>query len=52
MNKMAIDIKEARAIFLAIDEMVVPDLVVKRARLGHVYRSRSASPGAIYGKKP
>ena len=36
MDEMAIDIEEAGAVVLAVDDMVVPDLVVKRARRGRI----------------
>src|ERR1700730_4027682 len=35
MDQMAIDIDQAHAVGFGVDQMVVPDLVVKRARLGH-----------------
>ena len=35
MNKMAVNIKQRRAILRLMDEMIVPDLVIKCAGLGH-----------------
>src|SRR5262249_52231705 len=35
VHEVAVDIDEAGAVRLLVDQMVVPDLVVKGARLGH-----------------
>jgi hypothetical protein len=35
MNEMAVDIEQAGAVFGFVNQMVVPDFVVKRGRLGH-----------------
>src|ERR1700730_9309904 len=35
MHKMTVDIDQARAIGFGMDEMIIKDLVVKRARFGH-----------------
>ena len=35
MDEMAVDIEEAGAVLGLVDQMIVPDLVVERARLGH-----------------
>ena len=35
MHQMTIDVNEARAIGFVMDQMVVPDFIVKRTRLGH-----------------
>ena len=35
MHQVAVDINQAHAIGVGVDQMVVPDFIVKRARLGH-----------------
>ena len=35
MDEMAVDIDEAGAILLLMDQMVIPDFVVKGTRAGH-----------------
>ena len=35
MDQMAVDIEQAGAVFGFVNQMVVPDLVVQRGRLGH-----------------
>ena len=35
MDQMTVDVNQAHAIGFGVDQMVVPDFVVKRARLGH-----------------
>jgi hypothetical protein len=36
VDKMAVDVEKAGAILRLVDEVVVPDLVIKCARLGHL----------------
>ena len=62
VDEVAVDIEEARAVGLRLDDVVVPDLVVERARLGHnllrrhVWRlrlqgARYLSPTGCEGKR-
>jgi hypothetical protein len=39
MDEMAIDIKQAGAVVLAVDDVVVENLVVEGARCAHVRKS-------------
>jgi hypothetical protein len=39
MNEMPVDIKEARAVGLRFDNVIVPDFVVKRSWRAHEYAS-------------
>jgi len=36
MNEMAVDVEKARPVILLIDDVIVPDLVIEGAGLGHV----------------
>ena len=45
VDEVAVDVEEAGAVRLRVDDVVVPDLVVERARLGHGVRSRRAMDG-------
>jgi hypothetical protein len=36
MHKVPVDIEQAGAVRLLVDDVVVPDLVIKRARMGHI----------------
>ena len=47
MHEMAVDIEQAGAILGLVDEMVVPDLVIERARLGHGANASGNGLGAI-----
>ncbi len=38
MDEVVIDIEEARPVRMRFDDMVVPDFIVERARLGHLVR--------------
>src|ERR1700757_2109556 len=35
MHEVAVNIDQAHAVRLGVDQMIVPDLVIERARLGH-----------------
>jgi hypothetical protein len=37
MDEVAIDIEQAGAVRLLVDQMIVPDLVMQGARLGHFF---------------
>jgi hypothetical protein len=45
MDQMPVDIEQAGAILCLVNQMIVPDLVVKCARLGH-----GKSQNSVYGR--
>ncbi len=47
MDKMPVDIKQAGAILGLMDQVVVPDLVIKCARLGHGNRPNCLNTGYL-----
>ena len=50
VDEVAVDIEEARAVGLRVDHVVVPDLVVERAGLGHALVQRSGRFDPVFSR--
>jgi hypothetical protein len=52
MNQMPVDIEQAGPVLLDIDEMLVPNLVKQRTRLGHLPLQKNRGRPLHHGDRP
>jgi hypothetical protein len=52
MNQMPVDVEQAGPVLLDIDEMLVPNLVKQRTRLGHLPLLKGRGRPLHHGDRP